>query len=230
MEADSPRALSPRRGRSARHRREPDNALFGRRIRERLTRRTITEWIRHVQGRFRRRRRSPRGGWLRTNPCPRFAHWRRAFERMNLQSSFVVSSDLACVVPVVPDRFSHRLSVDLATKVSWSGWVRRTRTSATKLRASAASSLSSVSLFDRRRPGPLRGIAFARAAAAPLSRGPVTESERLLMRPPWTDPIEHGIVTNWDDMEKIWHHTVGILGAQPRGPYCVKLNLTSVSC
>merc|ERR1719454_2043522 len=21
------------------------------------------------------------------------------------------------------------------------------------------------------------------------------------------DPIEHGIITNWDDMEKIWHHT-----------------------
>merc|ERR1711862_571878 len=21
------------------------------------------------------------------------------------------------------------------------------------------------------------------------------------------NPIEHGIVTNWDDMEKIWHHT-----------------------
>merc|ERR1711972_403412 len=21
------------------------------------------------------------------------------------------------------------------------------------------------------------------------------------------DPIEHGLVTNWDDMEKIWHHT-----------------------
>jgi actin-related protein len=20
-------------------------------------------------------------------------------------------------------------------------------------------------------------------------------------------PIEHGIVTNWDDIEKIWHHT-----------------------
>ncbi|CBY20752.1 unnamed protein product [Oikopleura dioica] len=20
-------------------------------------------------------------------------------------------------------------------------------------------------------------------------------------------PIEHGIITNWDDMEKIWHHT-----------------------
>lgn len=27
-------------------------------------------------------------------------------------------------------------------------------------------------------------------------------------RLPATDPIEHGIVTNWDDMEKIWHHTV----------------------
>ena len=22
-----------------------------------------------------------------------------------------------------------------------------------------------------------------------------------------TCPIEHGIITNWDDMEKIWHHT-----------------------
>merc|ERR1712087_163688 len=22
-----------------------------------------------------------------------------------------------------------------------------------------------------------------------------------------TYPIEHGIVTNWDDLEKIWHHT-----------------------
>ena len=20
-------------------------------------------------------------------------------------------------------------------------------------------------------------------------------------------PIEHGIITNWDDMEKVWHHT-----------------------
>lgn len=20
-------------------------------------------------------------------------------------------------------------------------------------------------------------------------------------------PIEHGVVTNWDDMERIWHHT-----------------------
>ena len=26
-------------------------------------------------------------------------------------------------------------------------------------------------------------------------------------------PIEHGIVTNWDDMEKIWHHT---LHSEPR--------------
>jgi actin-related protein len=22
-----------------------------------------------------------------------------------------------------------------------------------------------------------------------------------------TYPVEHGIVTDWDDMEKIWHHT-----------------------
>jgi actin-related protein len=21
-----------------------------------------------------------------------------------------------------------------------------------------------------------------------------------------TEPIEHGIVTDWDDMEKVWHH------------------------
>ena len=21
-------------------------------------------------------------------------------------------------------------------------------------------------------------------------------------------PIEHGIITNWDDMEKVWHHTL----------------------
>lgn len=21
-------------------------------------------------------------------------------------------------------------------------------------------------------------------------------------------PIEHGIVSNWDDMEKVWHHTL----------------------
>ena len=30
-------------------------------------------------------------------------------------------------------------------------------------------------------------------------------------------PIEHGIVTNWDDMEKIWHHTFirGFPGAYP---------------
>ena len=24
-------------------------------------------------------------------------------------------------------------------------------------------------------------------------------------------PIEHGIVTSWDDMEKIWHHTYVVL-------------------
>ena len=28
-------------------------------------------------------------------------------------------------------------------------------------------------------------------------------------------PIEHGIVTNWDDMEKIWHHTYNELRVAP---------------
>jgi len=36
-------------------------------------------------------------------------------------------------------------------------------------------------------------------------------SKKLIELPllfnPRSDPIEHGIVTNWDDMEKIWHHT-----------------------
>src|ERR1700689_4538162 len=30
-------------------------------------------------------------------------------------------------------------------------------------------------------------------------------------------PIEHGIVTNWDDMEKIWHHTFYNELRRPRG-------------
>ena len=28
-------------------------------------------------------------------------------------------------------------------------------------------------------------------------------------------PIEHGIVTNWDDLEKIWHHSYSELGVSP---------------
>ena len=27
--------------------------------------------------------------------------------------------------------------------------------------------------------------------------------------------IEHGIVTNWDDLEKIWHHAYSELGVSP---------------
>jgi actin-related protein len=33
-------------------------------------------------------------------------------------------------------------------------------------------------------------------------------------------PIEHGIVTNWDDMEKIWHHTFYT---------CLRVNPTEVT-
>jgi actin-related protein len=34
-------------------------------------------------------------------------------------------------------------------------------------------------------------------------------------------PIEHGIVTNWDDREKIWHHTFY------NGIFCAKLDVFS---
>ena len=34
-------------------------------------------------------------------------------------------------------------------------------------------------------------------------------------------PIEHGIVTNWDNMEKIWHHTFyKELCAAPKSTLC----------
>ena len=29
------------------------------------------------------------------------------------------------------------------------------------------------------------------------------------------NPIEHGFITNWDDMEKIWHHTFSQLQVSP---------------
>uniref|UniRef100_A0A8C4EEA7 Uncharacterized protein n=1 Tax=Dicentrarchus labrax TaxID=13489 RepID=A0A8C4EEA7_DICLA len=41
-------------------------------------------------------------------------------------------------------------------------------------------------------------------------------------------PIEHGIITNWDDMEKIWHHTFyNELISQKSDPF---LQLSARSC
>ena len=48
------------------------------------------------------------------------------------------------------------------------------------------------------------GRVGAHGAAPRLFRAP---PRHLFPRRPPADPIEHGIVTNWDDMEKIWHHT-----------------------
>ena len=41
-------------------------------------------------------------------------------------------------------------------------------------------------------------------------------------------PIEHGIVTDWDDMEKIWHHTFyNELRVAPE-VWCLQLSLLYV--
>ena len=38
-------------------------------------------------------------------------------------------------------------------------------------------------------------------------------SDRLKIKYPVTD---HGIITNWDDIEKIWHHIYKSLGVNPK--------------
>ena len=35
--------------------------------------------------------------------------------------------------------------------------------------------------------------------------GDEAQVKRCILSP--KDPVEHGIVNNWDDMEKVWHHT-----------------------
>nr|AAV71158.1 beta-actin [Macrobrachium rosenbergii] len=78
----------------------------------------------------------------------------------------------ASLVTMHHELCSDPSSADNVIRVRWSAWARRTRTSATRPRASEVSSLRNT----------------------PSS----TASSH---------PIEHGIVTNWDDMEGIWHHT-----------------------
>merc|ERR1711953_367994 len=44
-------------------------------------------------------------------------------------------------------------------------------------------------------------------------------------------PVEHGIITNWDDMEKIWHHTFynELRVARRRDPQIIQHNYIPTS-
>lgn len=54
-------------------------------------------------------------------------------------------------------------------------------------------------------------LAFSVTASTPSARvqdayvGEEANAKRGILALKY--PIEHGIVTDWDDMEKIWHHT-----------------------
>lgn len=79
--------------------------------------------------------------------------------------------------------FQAPLSAGLATRESWSGWARRTHTSGAPVSTLRSSYRTLTAALTSDEAQAKRGILALKY------------------------PIDHGIVTNWDDMEKIWHHT-----------------------